>query len=238
MDGKRRILFIIASPTTYVHLDSDKELREVDARIRAALPADRFEIIVAAAVQRAELTHLIVAHRPDIVHFSGHGDPKRGIILEDERGNPAPVDGRALAALFSIVRGKPSIVVLNACSTKRTARAFQNIVDYTVAMNGPIHDISAVAFANSFYDALARGLPVPAAFGAGLAQLLVLKLPSKYTPELFIAPGALMPIDGRTGRQGSGDPVAPGISMRGTVVGGDVVIVSDHSTYIGNRVRR
>ena len=238
MNGKRRILFLSASPASYVHLALDKELREVDARIRAALPADRFEIIVAAAAQRAELTHLIVAHRPDIVHFSGHGDRKRGIIFEDERGNPAPVNGKALAALFSIVRGKPNIVVLNACSTKRTARAFQHIVDYTIAMNGPIRDISAVAFANAFYDAFGRGLPVPAAFGAGLAQLLVLKLPSKHTPELFIAPGTLMPIDDQTGREASADPIVAGISMRGNVVRGEVVIVSDHSTYIGKRVRR
>lgn len=192
MDGKPKLLFISASPAKYERLASNVEIRDVDARIRAALPLDRFEIVVATATKRAELQHLFLLHRPDIVHFSGHGDPKRGVLLEDEHGNAAPVSGKALAALFSIVRGKPSIVVLNACSTKGMARAFQHIVDYTIAMDGPIRDISAVAFATAFYDALARDYHVPAAFNAGLVQLEVEKLPSKHTPELFIAAGVNM----------------------------------------------
>ncbi|MEA2488366.1 MAG: hypothetical protein QOH21_158 [Acidobacteriota bacterium] len=166
----------------------DVEFREVDRKIRESLSPD-FDISVAMAAQRAQLQQILLDHVPDIVHFSGHGDSKRGIYLEDEYRTAAPVDGKALADLFSIIRGKPSIVVLNACSTKRTARAFQNIVDYTIAMNRPIVDIAAIEFASAFYRGLARDLHVPAAFAAGLAQLRLMKLPSKTVPELFIAAG-------------------------------------------------
>jgi len=189
MSARFKLLFLSANPSGTPLLRTDQELRDVDARIRAALAPDRFEIAVATAARRDQLLRQMLEHCPDIVHFSGHGDSKRGIILEDEHGRAAPVGGAALASLFSIVRGKPNIVVLNACSTKRTARAFQRIVDYTIAMSGPIRDISAIAFASAFYDALARGLPVPAAFGAGLTQLELLKLPSKTIPELLIASG-------------------------------------------------
>ncbi len=188
-DGKLKLLFMSASPVKLDEVRTDVELRDITERVRAAVSPDRFEIAVATATRRDQLQQLVLTHGPDIVHFAGHGDSKRGILLEDGRGNTASVSGPALASLFSLIRGKPRIVVLNACSTKRTARAFQHIVDYTIAMNGPIRDISAIAFASAFYEGLARGLHVPGAFGAGLSQLQLLKLPSKTTPELFIAPG-------------------------------------------------
>jgi hypothetical protein len=189
MDGKRKLLFISANPVPLGEVRTNVELRDINEGLRSSISGEHFEIAVTVATRRDRLQQLLLTHRPDIVHFAGHGDPKRGLLLEDEHGNPAPVAGPELAALFSIIRGKPSIVVLNACSTKRTARAFRNIVDYTIAMNGPISDISAITFAAAFYEALALGLHVPGAFGAGLSKLRLLKLPSKMTPELFIAPG-------------------------------------------------
>lgn len=236
MNARFKILFISASPSQHERLGSDVELRDVDQKIRAALPPGHFEIAVAMAAQRRQLQQLLLVHAPDIVHFSGHGDSKRGILLEDENRNAAPVGGKALADLFSIVRGKPSIVFLNACSTKETARAFRNIVDYTIAMNRPIADISAIAFASAFYDGLARGLHVPAAFGAGLAQLQLMKLPSKTTPELFIAPGVKLHSAAENGALEEQDMETPGGSVslhRNNVKGGVKIVIGNGNTTKG-----
>jgi CHAT domain-containing protein len=230
MDARQKLLFLTASPAGVQPLNSGRELRDLIARIREALPAARFEVIAATATKRSELTHLLVTHKPDIVHFSGHGESKRGILLEDERGNTAAVDGKSLAALFAVLRGTLRIVVLNACSTKRTARAFQHIVDYAIAMNGPIHDVSAVAFATSFYDALAQGMDVPAAFAAGIAQLHVAKLPSKERPELFVAPGVSLRTPATDGEERSESSEA-GLSIRKSRIG-RLTIVSGRNNRV------
>ncbi|HET8796807.1 MAG TPA: CHAT domain-containing protein, partial [Thermoanaerobaculia bacterium] len=146
MSTRRKLLFISAGPLDHPQLRSGAELREITSRIREALPAERFAIEVETAAKRSELAHLLLFHKPEIVHFSGHGESKKGILLEDERGRAAAVDGKSLAALFSLLRGTLQTVVLNACSTKRIARELQKVVDYTIAMNGPIYDIAAVAF--------------------------------------------------------------------------------------------
>jgi len=238
MNARFKLLFLSANPAGTQLLRTDQELRDVDARIRAALAPDRFEIVVATAARRDQLLRQMLEHCPDIVHFSGHGDSKRGIILEDQHGRAAPVGGASLASLFSIVRGKPSIVVLNACSTKRTARAFRNVVDYTIAMNGPIRDISAIAFASAFYDALARGLHVPAAFGAGLSQLQLLKLPSKTTPELFVAPGVRLESEPQTAPKH--DPVHSGslVSVSGRSKVRDISVISGSNNRFVKGSRR
>jgi len=237
MEGKLKLLFITASPSGQDTLRSDAELRDVDARIRDALPTDRFEIAVASAARRDELQKIVLDHAPDIVHFSGHGDSKRGIVLEGENGRAAPVSGSALAGLFALIRGKPNIVFLNACSTKRTARAFQHIVDYTIAMNGPIPDVSAIAFASAFYGALARGLHVPAAFAAGINQIEMLKLPAKTMPELFIAPGTQFNAPPKANEpEQQPAPAGSLVSLSGSSKARDIITVSgNHNTVRGPR---
>jgi hypothetical protein len=236
MNARFKILFISASPAQQERLGSDVEIREVARRIRESLSPDRFDISVAMAAQRAELQQVLLRHAPDIVHFSGHGDSKRGIYLEDEHRNAAPVGGKALADLFSIIRGKPSIVFLNACSTKQTARAFQNIVDYTIAMNRPIADITAIEFASAFYGGLARDLHVPAAFAAGLSQLDLMKLPSKNVPELFIAAGAsLRPPAEKSPlpEEGLRVPAASVSMTKNRVTGGVRILIGNGNTSKG-----
>ncbi len=236
MSEKIKLLFLSATAEGKEPLQTDVELREVDEKIRAGLNPEQFEIAVVRAVRRDRLQDALLRHRPHIVHFSGHGERRRGIILEDEKGRRASVSGASLAEIFAILRGCVRVVFLNACSTKQTARAFQHFVEYTVAMNRPISDASAIAFASAFYNAIALSEAVPGAFWLGVNQLRMLKLPGATIPELFV--GAGVPVTREAPPQLESAAMAgrrPLIDIRHSTVIGSVITVNDAGNLVVGR---
>jgi hypothetical protein len=51
----------------------DEECREITAKIRSTDHRDAIELIAAWAVRPSDLQQLLLQHRPQVVHFSGHG---------------------------------------------------------------------------------------------------------------------------------------------------------------------
>src|SRR5260370_21718201 len=130
MSDKIKLLFLSAQPCGSTPLRTDWELRDVDARIQAGLKPNRFEVAFAPALKRTDLQDALMRHRPQVVHFSGHSDATKGILLENDRGREAYVSGSELAELFAILRGTIRIVVLNSCDSSAIARQFQHFIDY------------------------------------------------------------------------------------------------------------
>ena len=190
MSDKIKLLFLSAQPCGSTPLRTDWELRDVDARIQAGLKPNRFEVAFAPALKRTDLQDALMRHRPQVVHFSGHSDATKGILLENDRGREAYVSGSELAELFAILRGTIRIVVLNSCDSSAIARQFQHFIDYTVAMNRPISDAAAIVFATAFYNALAKRQRVPTAFALAVNQLRLEKLSEFDAPQLFVGAGA------------------------------------------------
>src|SRR3954469_997798 len=103
---KARILFLSANPcdtsgqeggatrpqTAHLpRLALDREVREIEAKIRAAEHRDQLELVTRWAVRPDDLLQSLNEHRPHIVHFSGHGSEEAAIYLLDGQDNLKPV---------------------------------------------------------------------------------------------------------------------------------------------------
>jgi hypothetical protein len=196
------ILFLAANPSDTARIAIDREAREIDRRLLSARRRDAFRIEQAQAVRAADLQECLLRHRPEIVHFSGHGSGAGELLLEDETGYAGPVSPTAIAELFRIL-GRARCVVLNACFSEAQARAVAEQVDCVVGMTAAIPDTSAIAFAGAFYQALGYGEDVQTAFDLGRNQIDLLGLAQAAVPVLLVRGGvraAAVRLAGEEGR--------------------------------------
>jgi hypothetical protein len=153
---KIKILFLSANPKDTSRLRLDEEVRAIRDRLRTSAQGDRFVIEQEWAVRVGDLQGHLLRHEPQIVHFSGHGSPTGGIVLEDQLGSHKIVPPEALKRLFATLKAGIRCVVLNACYSEGQARAIAESIECVIGMSTAVGDTSAVAFATSFYQALAR----------------------------------------------------------------------------------
>lgn len=171
--NSKTVLFLAANPQQTVRLRLDEELREIDEGLRRANKRDQFELEAKGAVRFRDFYRAILDSNPQIIHFSGHGEGKEGIILEDEIGSPLFVEAIQLAGWFEVLADQGiECVLLNACYSKEQADAICQYVPYVIGMNQSITDKAAIDFAVGFYDALGSGRDVEFAFKLGRSQLI------------------------------------------------------------------
>jgi hypothetical protein len=103
MDRPIKVLFLAANPKDTSQLRLDEEMRGIDQVLRQVEFRDTFDIKQHWAVRVVDLQGYLLRHKPDIVHFSGHGSASTEIILEDNYGNSQPVSSRALSQLFAVL---------------------------------------------------------------------------------------------------------------------------------------
>lgn len=190
MSEQVKILFLSANPKNISRIRLDEEVREVDEIIRMGDRRDQLELIPHFAVRPGDLRQALLRHQPHILHFSGHGSPTEGIILEDKNGNTKPVSTDALAALFRTIKDNLSVVLLNACYSAVQAKAISKVVDFTIGMRKEIGDRSAIVFSAAFYQGLAYGRSVQESFDLGVSSLVLEGIPESKTPALLSKKGA------------------------------------------------
>lgn len=186
MPPKIKIVFLAANPKDTSSLRLGEEVREIEHRIELGSKRDSFELIPQQAVRTSDLQRILLKHKPQIVHFSGHGNPTEEIVLEDETGNSRAVGKDTLVKLFKILNKNLRVIVLNACYSKPQAEALQQVIDYTIGMNTEVGDKMAINFASAFYQALAFDEPVSTAFELAKLEVDLQRLEGSSIPELFI----------------------------------------------------
>jgi hypothetical protein len=208
-----RVLVIIASPTDLPPLNLSRE-RALIQRAWGGQSNVSVDFLDAA-------TPLVLQNRlwdwgPHVLHFMGHGhfDAATGagtLLFVDEGGDAMPVSGERLGVLLS---NAPSVrlAVLNACQSAELSRSreldpFSSVaaalvmagLPSVVAMQFPISDRAALAFANGFYPRLAAGEPVDVAVAFGREALYLQMADSQEwgTPVLFmrVSDGRLFEIE-------------------------------------------
>ena len=186
---KIKVLFLSANPVATPKLQLDEEIRQIGIKLRAAEYRDAFDFVPRFAARPDDLLQALLEHKPEIVHFSGHGSAAQQLIFVDNQGNEKPVTKEALVRLFRILKDNIRLVLLNACSTRPQAEAIAETIDCTIGMRKPIGDEAAIVFAASFYRALGFGRSVKEAFELGKAALLLESIPEDKTPELLTRAG-------------------------------------------------
>ncbi|MGB3293127.1 MAG: CHAT domain-containing protein [Phormidesmis sp.] len=209
-----KVLILTANPKlpNSDPLRLDAEVRLIEEALQRSKYRDRFQVNTKLAVRTTDLRRALLDHRPQIVHFSGHGTGQKGLMLENEAGSSQLVSTEALSRLFAVFQvGEIECVLLNACYSEVQAIAIHQFVDCVIGMNQPIGDRAAVQFAEGFYDALGAGSLYDEAFKIGCSAI-DLEGSSEYsTPVLKYRKrlGAVSPMEQRVAAKESPTAAIP-----------------------------
>ncbi len=168
---KKTILFLAANPKNSTPLDLTHEVKEIDAGLQRSQKRSQFQLEQVWAVSPGDVQRAMLDHKPQIVHFSGHGMGENGLVLENVTGQAQLVQSRALAGLFKLFADRVECVVLNACYSEVQAIAIAHCIPYVIGMNQAIGDRAARLFAVGFYDALGAGESIEFAYELGCNRI-------------------------------------------------------------------
>jgi hypothetical protein len=181
------VLYLTADTDRAHRLRVDAEMRKVKEAIRGSEYRDNITVEYSPAAGLKTLQDGLNDHRPQIIHFSGHGNAG-GIAMDKGKVRRPigeslsfPLLAKALAATDS----PPSVVVLNSChsSGARNALVKQGLI--VVSMKTSISDLAAITFAPRFYAAIASGQSIKSAFEQGKVAVENASINEADTPELF-----------------------------------------------------
>jgi hypothetical protein len=178
-----KILFLTADPSDAARLRSGQELRDIREKLQLAKLRDNFTLESREAVRSVDITQAILDIEPQIIHFSGHGTITGELCFEDLLGNAKPVEPKALAALFKLI--KIDCVILNACYAEAQAKAITQHVDYVIGMSQAIGDQAAIAFSVGFYKALGANKTVREAYEFGCLEIQLQGIEEYLTPVIY-----------------------------------------------------
>jgi hypothetical protein len=166
-----KILILASNPRKDLNLDD--EIRDLKDAIERSANRQQFEVEHAPAVRIGDLQDLLFKHRPQIVHFCGHGSGEQGLVFKGKDDGEQWVRAEALSDLFRLFSKDVSCVLLNACYSEEQANAIVDHIDYVIGMNQEIRDDAAIAFSKGFYRALGYDRSVEQAyeFGKNAIQL-------------------------------------------------------------------
>ncbi|MCL4863848.1 MAG: CHAT domain-containing protein [Caldilineaceae bacterium] len=169
--GPLRMLLTGATPADQVELGVGKELDGIEAALADAKRAGRAAFTRLDDLTPDALDRALLEVKPHLFHFSGHGvwDERAGagqLLLDNGRGQSAELADAKLAMLLRS-RGV-ALVVLNACETALGGDGWGGLaqslvlagVPAVVAMQAPVSDAAAAAFAGTLYAALANQYPL------------------------------------------------------------------------------
>jgi hypothetical protein len=185
-----KILFLSATPAKSSDSEPMEESRAIAIALRSGVYRDSFDLEQCGEVRAGDLQELLLLHRPDIVHFSGHGNSANQIVLVDEQGQADPVPAPALGELFSLLKGHIRCVVLNCCYSQPQAAAIGDHIECVIGMREAISNVAATIFARAFYQALAYGENTIIAHALACNQLdLLEEHRGRSMPEVILRPG-------------------------------------------------
>ncbi len=185
------VLYLASNPDPQCSLRIDAEIRLVQQAIRGTVYRDSITVQYRPAANLDSLLEGLNDHRPQIVHFSGHGNETE--IATDSGGVEDPavqsLSFDLLAKALSATDSPPEIVVLNSCKSSAAKKHLLPVAKVIITMRESISDVAAAAFAPRFYAALASGQPVQKAFAQGQVAVAAASISEANTPELHCAAG-------------------------------------------------
>ncbi|NEQ49271.1 MAG: TIR domain-containing protein [Leptolyngbya sp. SIO3F4] len=166
----RKVLILAVNPKDTTELRLDEEIRQIKEALKLSEGRQNFEVIIEPAVRTGDLHRHLLQHKPQIVHFSGHGVGARGLAFEDKNGVSKLISTATLTRLFRLCGGV-ECVLLNACHSVAQADAILEHVDHVIGMTDAIGDQASIKFAEGFYDGLGYGRSYGDAFEFGLVGI-------------------------------------------------------------------
>lgn len=170
-EGQLRILVAVAQPVGLGRLSAEEEVTVIKRGFGPLVETDLVTVEVIPRATPSKLHSWVSTGQFDVVHFIGHGTFEEGrgyLVFEDGSGLEQKVNDRTMREI--LCQRQIKLVFLNACDTARGNRGDadfnQGIAPALVAGGLPavvanqfkVLDLSATAFAQRFYWAIARGM--------------------------------------------------------------------------------
>jgi tetratricopeptide (TPR) repeat protein len=165
MFSMKKILILAANPRKDLNLD--REIRDLKRVIESSDHGADFQVEDELAVRVSDLQDLLFKHRPQIVHFCGHGGGEQGLVFESDLGREQQIQTEALSDLFRLFASGVECVLLNACYSETQADSIVDHIDFVIGMNQAIRDDAAISFSKGFYRALGYACSIEEAFEFG-----------------------------------------------------------------------
>jgi len=191
----------MANPASLSRLSLDGEERKIKQALDGVkAPKAKIEVGTLPNCRLEDLSREIINFHPNIVHFSGHGQPNaegkicfvrdlgslQGLPLRSENksdpsltkvgGDVQEVPPQALGDLFALARPALWGVILNSCYSVDQAAAIGYSVPSLIAMDGELDDFGVQSFSKGFYEALAAGESFDVTFEWGKNKVDILQL--------------------------------------------------------------
>jgi hypothetical protein len=181
----KSILLIAANPREAASLRLQEEEREIKERLRLA-GYGKAHINSIGSTRTRDIQQAMVDFKPQIVHFSGHGEGQNGLAFEDMAGQKKLVSSEALADLFKLFSDCVECVVLNACYSTVQAEEISRHIAHVVGMGYSIGDRSAIEFSVGFYTALGAGESIEFAYRLGCNSIQLTGTSEQFIPVLHL----------------------------------------------------
>lgn len=178
------LLFVAASPTDQDQIKPEKDFQTIKNQL--LLSAGKSQLTTATPLYGtsfAEFSNNLIAQKPDMIHFSGHGS-QLNLFFEDEYNLTQVISASTLKALLS---RQPDVqfVFLNACRTRETALLLSQLNIYVMGYDANIADPTSQRFLTAFYSALAHGEPYKSAYEVARLVAKTEQVPASAIPSLF-----------------------------------------------------
>ena len=169
LPGPLKILVAVAAPdetrTRNVPLDVEAEMQAVLDAISGVEAAGAAEARILEVAGTRQITEALRGDQYHVLHLSAHGSPQ-GVELEDEDGNPVPVDAGALVGALQAAQRPLPLIVISACAAAAAspdgpdalaAALIRHGADRVLSMQATVTDPYATALAEVLYAGLAAG---------------------------------------------------------------------------------
>lgn len=147
----------------------DREVNEIERRIRESKHRDAISFVSRHAVRVTELLQALNEVEPDVVHFSGHGS-QDALLFEGNDGKPLALSNENLSLLLQAAPRPIRLAVFNACESSVQAALACDFVDAAIGMDASVADSSAQEFAGQLYNSIGFGHDLALAFVQARAQ--------------------------------------------------------------------
>ena len=181
----KKILFVAANPENTPQLNLGAEASAIQKGLDRSRASKQFKLITRWAIEVEDLRRTLLDIQPHIIHFSGHGVGKDGLVLHASKEACKLASGKALADLISLCADQAECVLLNACDSQEQAVAIHQHIDYVIGMSQPIDDRTAIEFSSGFYDALCAGKPYELAYEIGCNAIAFENIEQMSVPKLM-----------------------------------------------------
>lgn len=169
----KKLLFLSVDAAGHERLSSSREYRDLEQQLKVHGLRHSIQLIPKFAVRISDIPRALNEHKPDIVHFSGHGTASDEIVLLNEHDEGLCLQASALATLLQPFRYCVRLVVFNTCYSQALAAEVAHHIEHAIGMSSTVDDQSALAFSGALYQALAYGAHLAGALEQARAALQI-----------------------------------------------------------------